>query len=57
VLAVSATPHSPQNFRPGSFDVPQAGQSAAKAAPHSPQNFMPSRFSMPQLEQVVTSRA
>jgi hypothetical protein len=57
VSVLSAAPHSPQNFRPGSFDVPQAGQGAAKAVPHSPQNFALSRFSVPQLEQVLTASA
>src|SRR5206468_6077265 len=53
----SDAPHSKQNFRPGSFGVPQAGQSAANPAPHSPQNFASARFSAPQLEQTVTSKS
>ena len=48
---MSAPPHSPQNFRPGSFAVLQAGQTVANAAPHSPQNFTPAEFSEPQLKQ------
>ena len=45
--AVSAVPHSPQNFVPGAFDVPHDGQAAASAVPHSPQNFRPASFDVP----------
>lgn len=40
-------PHSPQNFSPGSFAVPHAGQAAVSRAPQSAQNFRPSRFFPP----------
>jgi hypothetical protein len=50
--AVSAVPHSLQNFPPGAFGAPQAGQSTVSAVPHSLQNFAPSGFLAPQLEQM-----
>jgi hypothetical protein len=37
--AVSADPHSPQNFVPGAFGVPHDAQATASPRPHSPQNF------------------
>ncbi len=57
IPSTSGAPHSPQNFLPGSFGVPQAGQSLARAAPHSPQNFTPAPFSAEQRGHVATRRA
>src|SRR6266571_1507647 len=55
VVAPSASdvPHSPQNFAPASFDVPQFGQSKASGDPHSRQNFLPASFSVEQLGQIT----
>ena len=49
----SATPHSPQNRAPGSFDSPQAGQPPRNGTPHPPQNFRPGLFSEPQATHVT----
>ena len=46
-------PHSPQNFMPGGFWNPHAGQPLARRVPHSPQNFMPAGFWWPQAGQVT----
>ncbi len=54
--ASTRAPHSPQNFCPGGFWVPQEGHTTARRAPHSPQNFCPDGFTAPQLEQVVTAQ-
>ena len=49
----SDTPHSPQNFTEGGFDVPHEGHVCNSALPHSPQNFRPDSFSAPHAEHVT----
>jgi len=46
-----------QNFAPGGFSVPQAGQAAASGLPHDMQNFAPSGFSVLQLEHIPEPNA
>ena len=52
-VAACGAPHSPQNFIPGGFWNPQAGQPDARRVPHSPQNFMPAGFWCPHAGQVT----
>jgi len=47
--AVSAVPHSRQNFVAGRFTKPHWEQERWRGAPHFPQKLMPSGFSNPQL--------
>ncbi len=48
---VSGAAHSPQNFAPAGFVVPQAAQGIGSGAAHPLQNFAPREFSVPQLTQ------
>ncbi len=47
----SGAAHSPQNFAPGGFAVPQFGQARASGEAHSVQNLAPAGFSVRQLAQ------
>ena len=55
VPATRAVPHSLQNFAPGLFTAPHAGQPACIGLPHSLQNRAPMALSLPQLAQIKTS--
>ena len=57
VPATRAVPHSLQNFAPGLFTAPHAGQPACIGLPHSLQNRAPMALSLPQLAQIKTSAA
>ena len=46
---------SPQNFAPGVFAAPHAGQASASFAPHSAQNFRPASFAVPHSGQLIRS--
>ncbi len=50
-LPAVAAPQSPQNFSPGSFSAPQAGNTGFNCAPHCAQNFRPYRLSVADFEQ------
>jgi hypothetical protein len=53
----SGVAHPAQNFAPGGFVVPHAGQGAVSGVAHSVQNRAPGPLSVPQLEQVATAMA
>ena len=46
-VAASGVAHASQNFAPGRFSVPQAGQGSGSGVAHSLQNFAPGRLSHP----------
>jgi hypothetical protein len=53
--SLSAALHSPQNFSPASYGVPQLGQPVLSRLPHSTQNLRPAWFSMSQRAQRISS--
>src|SRR5262249_23576819 len=54
-VSTRAVPHSPQNFSPAVYGVPQAMHLSASGLPHSTQNLRPGRLSLPHEEQCIGS--